>query len=190
MTSWVIVFLVLAGGLFAFKIVYVLATAGALPVTRGALYVSTSRIRIRAFLEAVPMSSDQVLYDLGCGDGRVLRAAGRRYGVKAEGWDVNVLAYLNARLRCFFRPGLRVRFGDFRAVDLGGADVVFCYLFPDVMKDLAAKLERELTPGARVISANFPLPGWSPDRVIRPEPARHADPIFIYRAPEAAADRS
>jgi len=58
------------------KITYSLSIALVLPVTGGALYVSTSRVRIAAFMEAVPMNSGQLLLDLGCGDGRVLRKFG------------------------------------------------------------------------------------------------------------------
>ena len=180
-------FIILAGGLFALKMAYVLSTAGVLPLTRGALYVSTSSARIRAFLDAVPMSPGQVFYDLGCGDGRVLRAARRRYGIRAVGFEVNPMAFLNAGLRCLARPGVRVFWRDFRTVDLGRADVVFCYLFPDVMPGLEKKLEAELKTGARVVSCNFPLPGWRPEKVLRPSPARHADPIYVYCWPEAGS---
>jgi hypothetical protein len=81
MAAWIWIFFILAGGLFALKIVYVLGIALVLPFTQGALYVSTSRVKIAAFIDAVPMSADQTLVDLGCGDGRVLREAQRRYGV-------------------------------------------------------------------------------------------------------------
>ena len=183
MNAWVATFLILAGGLFALKILYVVCTAGVLPFTQGALYVSTSQIRIRAFLDAVPMTPDHILYDLGCGDGRVLRAARRRYGVRGVGFEINPLAYVHALIRCLARPGLTVRWRDFRSADLAGADVVFCYLFPDMLKTIRPKLEKELRPGTRLVSCNFPLPQHSPSEVIRPEPARHSDPIYIYTWP-------
>jgi len=54
----------------------------------------------------------------------------------------------------------------------------------DVMERLAGKLERELKPGARVVSCNFGLPGWNPERILRPDSLRHSDPIYIYRYPQ------
>ena len=75
MNVWIWIFLILAGSLFALKMTYVLCTALALPATQGALYVNTTKTRIAAFIEAVPMEKGQILVDLGCGDGRVLRRA-------------------------------------------------------------------------------------------------------------------
>ncbi len=73
--TWVFLSMIVAGIAFLLKMAYVIRTALALPFTRGALYVSTSRARISAFLDAVPMESGQLPVDLGCGDGRVLRKA-------------------------------------------------------------------------------------------------------------------
>jgi SAM-dependent methyltransferase len=185
MPSWLIIFLILAGGLFVLKLVYVLALGWTLPVTRGALFVSTALLRIETLLDAVPMGQGELFVDLGCGDGRVLRAAHKRYGVKALGFEVNPLAYLSARVLSFRTPGIRIQWGNFWHKDLGDADVVFCYLFPDVMERLAIKLEKELRPGTRVISCNFPFPGWRADRVVRPDSSRHNDPIYLYRIPNA-----
>lgn len=183
--GYVLAFLILAGALFMFKMLYVLATAGALPITQGAVFTSTASVRIEAFLDAVPMRSQEVLIDLGCGDGRVLRAARKRYGVRALGFEVNVLAYCTARILSFAVKGIDIRCGNFWGQNLGTADVVFCYLFPDVMKRLAAKLQEELLPGTRVVSCNFSLPGWEPLKVVCPDSACHGDPIYIYRCPDS-----
>lgn len=181
MTVWIWAFLVLAGTLFAIKVAYVMSVALCLPVTQGALYVSTSRRRIEAFADAVAMQPGQVLVDLGCGDGRVLRCVRKRFGAVAIGYERNPLAYFNARLLCLGRRGIFVRFSDFRKADLSGADVIFCYLFPDVLPDLAGKLGRELRPGAVVVSANFAIPDWLPEQVLRVGGSRHGDPLYLYR---------
>ena len=104
MYTWIMIFLVIAAVMFGLKLAYVFCTTLALPATRGALYVSTSGPRISAFMDAVPMKAGQLLVDIGCGDGRVLRQAQKRYGVKALGYELNLLAYLQAKLLCF---GLR-----------------------------------------------------------------------------------
>ena len=181
MHTWIFTFVVVAGVFFGLKLAYVLCTSVVLPATRGALYVSTSRVRISAFLDAVPMKAGQLLVDIGCGDGRVLRQVRRRYGVRAVGYEVNLPAYVKAKLLCLGRKNIQINWRNFWAVDLSDADVVFCYLFPDVMKDLAAKLESDLKPGAVVVSCNFHLPGFSPERVLRPGNSLHNDPIYVYR---------
>ncbi|MBW2061475.1 MAG: hypothetical protein JRI95_07930 [Deltaproteobacteria bacterium] len=62
MSVWVLVFIVLVGGLFALKILYLGSIAAVLPVTKGALFVSTSGLRIKAFLDAVPMQPQKTLH--------------------------------------------------------------------------------------------------------------------------------
>lgn len=181
MPTFICIFIILAGGLFALKIAYVLSTSLVLPSTRGALYVSTSRVRISAFLDAVPMKAGQLLIDLGCGDGRVLREARKRYGVRAIGYELNLLAYLKAQLLCLGRDGIEISRRNFFAADLAEADVVFSYLFTDVMNDLATKLKSDLKPGTVVVSCNFALPGFNPELILRPGSSLHNDPIYIYR---------
>ncbi len=178
--GWILAVLGLLCGLFAIKLLYAFATLSVHPITQGAMFVPTANIRVKTFLDAVSMNADELLVDIGCGDGRVLRAARRRYGVTALGFEINVLAYVIARILNLGIEGVRVRWENFWKVDLGDANVVFCYLFPDVMERLAKKLDKELRPGTRVASCNFPLPGWKPLEVLFPDSSLHGDPIFIY----------
>lgn len=143
-------------------------------------YVSTSRAKIAAFIDAVPMSADQTLVDLGCGDGRVLREAQKRYGVHTIGYEINPVAYLKARLFSFGSHKIKIRPENFWEADLSGTDVVFCYLYPDVMKKMAAKLTVDLKPGAVIVSSNFSLPGFVPSKVLRLASSWHNDPMYIY----------
>jgi SAM-dependent methyltransferase len=179
-----IVALATSGGLFLL-FTYTFCTMLVLPFTRGALFVPTSRVRVRAILDAVPMTENQLLVDLGCGDGRMLREAELRYGVRGIGYELNPFAYLIARLNCFRLQDVTIRMCNFWNVDLGEADVVFCYLFPDVLQDLAQKLVREAKPGAVLVSCNFPLPGMTKERILHPNSSLHNDPIYIYRVPAA-----
>lgn len=179
-----IVALAAAGGLFLL-FAYTFCTVLVLPLTRGALFVPTSRVRVRAILDAVPMTENQLLVDLGCGDGRMLKEAELRYGVRGIGYEVNPFAYLKARLNCFGLQEVTIKMRNFWNVDLGEADVVFCYLFPDVLQDLAQKLVREAKPGALLVSCNFSLPGMTSERILHPSSSLHNDPIYIYRMPAA-----
>ena len=163
------------------KMAYVLCTALALPVTQGALYVSTSKAKITGFLDAIKMRPEQLLVDLGCGDGRVLRHANNHYNVRAIGYEVNLLAYIKARLLCFGWKRVSVKRKNFWPIDLSNADVVFCYLFPDVMQKLSDKLKTELKPGAVIVSCNFVLPGFKPTGVLRPGGTSDNDPLYIYQ---------
>jgi SAM-dependent methyltransferase len=189
MPSWIWAVLMFFSVLFAAKLIFVVFTGWSIPVTRGALFVPTHRLRIDAALDAVPMRAGDRFLDLGCGDGRVLRAARKRYGVLARGIDVNPLACLAARLRNLGDRDVRIHRADFWSHDTGDADVVFCYLFPDLMDRMARKLEEELAPGTRVVSCNFPMPGWRPSAVIHPDAPDHRDPIFLYQSRPPAPER-
>ena len=160
---------------------YVFSMIMVLPKTRGALFVTTSRVRLRAVLDAVAMEPGQLFIDAGCGDGRVLKEVSTRYNVTAVGYELNPLAYLLARLRCLGMKNVRIRLQSFWEADLSQADVLFCYLFPDVMQDMAAKAGHELKADAVLVSCNFEVPGLAPSEVIRPAGGLHADPIYIYR---------
>jgi len=183
MKTFLFILIGLAAVLFVAKMIYMVSTAMVVRSTRGALYVSTTRKRISACLDAVSPKKGDTWIDLGCGDGRVLRQARKQYGINAIGYEINPLAYLKARLYCLFHPGIRIRMQNFFKADLSHADIVSCYLFPDVMHDLAQKLTHELKPGAFIISFNFNLPGLAPDQVLRPAGSLHSDPIYIYRIP-------
>jgi SAM-dependent methyltransferase len=182
---WVLFALAVIGGLVVLKMIFAASIVSVAPITRGAMFHPSASIRVQTVLDRVSMSPGDRLVDIGCGDGRVLREARRRYGVRALGYEVNPVAYLLARFRTLGMEGIEVRFGDFWKNDLHHADIVYCYLFPDVMKRVAEKLEKELRPGTRVISCNFPVPGWKPLEILHPESSLHGDPIYLYRFPDA-----
>jgi SAM-dependent methyltransferase len=171
------------GILIVCKLLFAFSLVSVFPITQGAMFHPSARVRVKTFLDHVPMKAGDLLFDIGCGDGRVLREAKRRYGVRALGFEVNPLAYALARIRTCGMEGIEVRLSNFWNADIGDADVVFCYLFPDVMGRLALKLEKELRPGTRVISCNFPIPGWRHMELLYPESSLHADPIYLYQIP-------
>jgi SAM-dependent methyltransferase len=180
MTLRIILYLI--GLLFLVKGVYVLTMVMVLRRTGGALFCITHRAKIAAVLDAVPLQPGQVVFDLGCGDGRFLEAAVRRYGVNGTGYEINLLPWLLARLRQMRRgKRLNILWRDFWNADLSGADLVFCYLFPDILVPLAEKARLELRRGAVLVSCNFPLPDWEPERILTTDHPGAPDPIFVYR---------
>ncbi len=188
MPTWLVVIFTIMGTAAALKILHALAIVVVHPVTQGAMYTSTARVKIRTVLEAVSMKPGELLVDIGCGDGRVLRAARKRYGVTCLGFEINPIAFAKAKLLTVGRRGVKIRCGNFWKADLTKANIVSCYLFPDVMRRLGLKLGKELAAGARVISFNFPIPGWKHQAVLRAASKLNNDPIYIYRIPESLPD--
>jgi SAM-dependent methyltransferase len=126
--------------------------------SRGAPWVPTPRQLVRRMLSLAGVRPGEVVYDLGCGDGRVLVTAARGFGAKAVGIEIDLSRFLWS-LAAITVLGLwrRVRLirGDLFGQDLREADVVVTYLLQDTNDRLQAKLLRELRPGARVVSNTF-----------------------------------
>lgn len=124
----------------------------------------------------------QKIVDLGCGDGRIVFRAEKNYGAVAEGYEISVFVWLLAQLnRLLKRSKAKIYRRNFFTADLSQADVVFCYLLPEVMQKLSPKFKKELKPGAKIISASFSLPEYEA-REVYPAEARAAK-IFIYVQP-------
>jgi len=171
----------MAGGLFVLKILYVLSVVIALPFSRGALYVSSTRRRITAVLNELPIQNHQTMVDLGCGDGRVLRMAKKRFDITAIGYEVNPLAFVKAKILCLTSKNIYVHYTNFYKADLSKADIICCYLFPDVMKKVSQKLIAELKNDTYIVSFNFKMPNFVPQKILYPKGSLHNDPIYIYK---------
>ena len=92
-----------------------------------------------------------------------------------------MLAYIKARLLCLGDNNIQIKCKNFWKENLSGADVVFCYLYPDVMQRLSDKLRSDLKPGTLVASCNFAIPGFQSQMVLRPGGTLHNDPVYIYQ---------
>ena len=177
MEGWIIGLVTILAAFLFLKMAYVMAIGFSLPRTKGAVFVGTPSDTILKALYAVGLRAGELLADLGCGDGRVLVVASRDFGARSIGYEINLFAYFLCRFRALGCPNMDVQFKNFWGADLGEVDVVFCYLFPDVMERLSGKLKRELRPGARAISCNFPLPQWTPSKVLKTRP--NGDPVYL-----------
>lgn len=132
---------------------------------RGAPWLPTTMGRVHKMLQMAEVGPGDLVYDLGCGDGRTIVVAARRYGARAVGIEIDPLRYLWCQLLITvlgLRGKVRVVFGDIFAHDLSDADVITCYLLPNTNKKLEVKFAQELQPGTRLVSNNFTFPGLSP----------------------------
>lgn len=149
-----------------------------LPAFTGGAWSPTKRRVLAKMLRYAKLQPDELLIDLGAGDGRVLLAAAKGYGARAVGIEIDPVRYALCRARIRLSRldrRVAVRKENFFRTDLAGADVVTFYLSQAAADKLAEKFERELRPGTRVVSYRRPLPGWEPALV------DEEDQIYVYR---------
>lgn len=155
-------------------------------------YVPTPMTVVKRMVELAKIEGTEKVYDLGCGDCRLLIEAKKRYpGIQAVGYELPLGIYLLARLRVLLsKLPIMVHMRDFRKVNLADADVIFLYLVPEVFAKLENKLNQELRAGTRIISHGFEFPKRSPEHVERvPLPSWHffrprgklGPRVFVYK---------
>ncbi len=132
---------------------------------RAAPWVPTWGVDVQRFLALAQFKSTDTLYDLGCGDGRMVCAAAAS-GATAVGFDISVLPYLLAQIRRWRlgknRTRCHIRWRDFWHTDLSKATVIYFFLMPRIFPRLKAQLEQQTKPGTRVITYVWPIDGWTP----------------------------
>ena len=128
-------------------------------------YVPTHESLVDEMLRMAKVGKNDVLYDLGSGDGRIVITAARRFGTRGVGYDLDPERIKEARENAR-RAGVtdRVRFEqqDIFDAKISDATVVTMYLLPDVNLKLRPKLLSELKPGTRIVSHNYDLGDWKP----------------------------
>ena len=130
-------------------------------------YVPTSTEAVNAMLKLADVKSTDIVYDLGCGDGRIVIAAAKTYGAHAVGIDLNPERIAEAKENAK-KAGVEnlVRFeeGDLFKADFHEASVVTLFLLSSVNLKLRPRLLEELKPGTRVVSNTFDMGDWKPEK--------------------------
>ncbi len=152
-----------------------LVSALAVPVSAYAqrgpdvVYVPTPQEVVDTMLEVAKVSKDDLVYDLGCGDGRIVVTAAKKYGARGVGIDIDPQRIKEANANVASAGvGDRVRImqADLFATDFREATVVALYLLPSLNVKLRPKLWAELKPGTRIVSHDFDMGDWAPERKI------------------------
>ena len=149
-------------------------------------YVPTPREVVEKMLELAGVTAEDVVYDIGCGDGRIVIAAAREYGARGVGIDLD-RARIDESVANARKAGVErlVRFvcTDATRADVSEATVVTLYLLSESNELLRPMLEKQLRPGSRVVSHNYAIAGWENKQVVATsvkdgEGKDHA--IFVY----------
>jgi len=144
-------------------------------------YDPTPPAVVRLMLDLARVGPGDVVYDLGCGDGRILVEAARR-GARAVGVDIDPVRVREARENARaagVSDRVEVRLGDLFETDVRPATVVALFLWPDLNLRLRPRLLEQLRPGARVVSYWHDMGDWEPDRTAPTERAR----VYLWIVP-------
>jgi protein-L-isoaspartate O-methyltransferase len=162
---------------------------GLAPQVPPAPFVATPPDVVDRMLALAQVSTTDVVYDLGCGDGRIVIAAARTYGARGVGVDIDPARIEEARANAR-RAGVEhlvtFRVEDARTTEISEATVVTLYLVAALNAQLRPRLASQLRPGTRIVSHNFPIGDWVPDRV---DVFRSVDgqtrTLLLWKVPEA-----
>ena len=154
------------------------------PATPDVIYVPTPQRIVEAMLELAELKQNDVVYDLGSGDGRIVITAARKYGARGVGIEIDP-ALVKKAAENAVAAGVadRVRFvtRDPFTSDISEATVVTLYLLQSINERLRPKLVRELKPGTRVVSHVFNMgPEWPPQKEFMIDRSR----IFLWTIPD------
>jgi SAM-dependent methyltransferase len=159
------------------------AVAGQAPARPPDIYFMPTRQAVaEAMLELAAVGPNDIVYDLGSGDGRLVILAAQGRG--ARGVGIEIQPSLVAQSRALAQEAEvadRVRFveGDLYTADISEATVVMLYLSFGITREITPRLRRELAPGTRIVSQQFRLADWPPDRSIVVDGAE----LFLWTVP-------
>jgi SAM-dependent methyltransferase len=144
-------------------------------------FVPSKNIVAKKLIEEADIKDGQKIYDLGCGDGRLLIEASKNKKVKAIGYEISPMAYILGKINTWFkRSKAEVKFKNFFHQNLKDANVIFLYLLPEILPAVGDKIKEECAKGTRIISNTFKLPNLEPIKVIAKNPQAGLPTIYVY----------
>ena len=155
--------------------------------TPDVVYVGTPYDVVSRMLKLAALKKDDVVYDLGCGDGRMVVLAAKKYGCRGMGYDIDperVAAALENVKKNGVGDLVKIVQEDLFTIDFSNADVLSLYLLPDINEKLLPQFEK-LKPGSRLVFHDYGLEGIEADQVIRvtsnEDNASHT--LYLYTTP-------
>jgi precorrin-6B methylase 2 len=151
-------------------------------------YVPTPENVVAEMLKLAGVKSGDMLFDLGSGDGRIVITAAKEHGARGVGIDINPQRIKEANenaQKAGVNGRVQFRNNDLFKEDISSASVVTLYLLPSVNMKLRPKLWKELKPGTRVVSHDFDMGDWKPEKTVQVDEHK----LFFWTIPAKAPDK-
>jgi ribosomal protein L11 methylase PrmA len=151
------------------------------------IYLPTPQPVVEKMLELAEIKKEDVVYDLGCGDGRIVLTAARKYKCKAAGFDIDPerIDECKANMKkedAEVQKLVSFAEKDIFKQDLSEASVVTMYLLTSLNQKLLPQLEK-LKPGTRIVSHAFSIPGIKPDKVVKVKVKDREHTVYLWTTP-------
>ena len=146
------------------------------------IFVPTREVVVDAMLDAAKVGPNDIVYDLGCGDGRIVIAAAKR-GARGVGVDIDPQRIKEANenaQKAGVTGKVDFRLGDLFEADIREATVVTLYLLPSLNVKLKPRLLEQLRPGTRIVSHDFDMGDWQPEETISVD----GKTVYLWRVPK------
>lgn len=150
-------------------------------------YYPTTQDVVEKMLELVRVTKQDHVFDLGCGDGRFMVTASRKYGCRSTGYEINeeLIAKGRAEIRKLKLESLaKIEDQDLFTVDMSPASVAVLFLLPEMNAKLVPQLQK-MKPGSRIITHEFDIPGIKPDQeltwISKEDNSEHL--LYVYKVP-------
>ncbi|MGL5830901.1 MAG: hypothetical protein ACRCZE_02005 [Candidatus Altimarinota bacterium] len=165
--------------IIALEIVILMATLVTFLFITKVPYVPSRKNVIDKVLEEFTLKKDELIYDLGCGDGRFLMAAEKKYQTIGKGFELAPLPYLIAQFTKLIKRSRNQFFlKDFYRHSLSDSKLIYCYLYPNVLAQVYQKFIQETAPGSILISNSFPVKNITPSKIIN---SSNSNKIYVYQ---------
>lgn len=146
-------------------------------------FVASPQNVVTEMLQLADLKKDEMLFDLGCGDGRIILEAAQKFGAKAVGVELDDGRYKECVRKvqeAHLEGRVEVVHGDLLSLDLKRANVVTLYLLTSANERVKPNLERDLRKGARVVSHDFQITGWTPSKVKEIKENWGSHTLYLY----------